>query len=418
MIFSVKKIQMALYINILVNVELVIMAEKLKRFAQYLAERYKGTHAMDAPPLSEPHADPYAKAYYAPGADKDIKRKIKDDANNATPLAHLASPGFDKADNVMPYGKKSEKPGFTDGKKKKKKTKGHMKTESFLAKTSEMSDAEFTHYMLNRTKQKTQQTVSDVYGEQFVPEPAQTMRYVANLMLANENMMSRMVRELKRNGGLASLLKELFQHPELYPLLKEAVENGSFGERPQQKLMQLAERAVMQPRWGAPSASTGGGMASNPAGGMGGAAGMPGANPAPTMPGQPGGMMGMPGQGEGGESMDPNAMGGGDMGMGGDPSMGGGTGAPPPMPGSEEDPDSKHHHHHHDEDDEDDDEDDDSDEDEDDDEDEDSDDDDEDDDEDEEDGHIDPHQKEKDMKSVQGMQANNMGPGMPGMGGM
>lgn len=395
------------------------MAESFKRFSQYLNERYKGVHATDAPPLSEPHADPYAKAYYAPGADKKAKPKMKDDANNATPLAHHASPGFENRGNVMPYGKKPERPSYTDG-KKSKKTKGHMKTEAFLAKTGEMSDAEFTQYMLNKARKTPQSTISDVYGEQFVPEPAQTMRYVAALMLTNENMMGRMVRELKRNGGLYALLKELFQHPETYALFSEAVEAGAFGDRPQAKLMQLIERAVMQPRWGDPSASTGGGMASNPAGGMGGAGGMAGANPAPAMPGQPSGMMGMPGQGEGGGPVDPTAGGDPTGGMGGMPGMDGMGGDPNAAIGGSGGGDEEHP-----EDDEDKDDDEFDDEEEDfDDEDEDEDDEDEDEDEDDEDeddefgGHSDPSQPAKDKNAMQQMQATNMGPGMPGMGGM
>jgi hypothetical protein len=251
-----------------------------KNFKDYLAERAKHPHGVVSDDKGfanrdydgglslkpKPGKPIKPSAYYAKGADKNPGLMTADGADRGTPFGNHASPGL-TPQNSMPYGQKPvDKTKKVGGKKKKKlPTKKAMKVEHFLNETRDMSNAQFASRVLKDVRDIPTPTVRDLNGKEFIPEPAQIMKYVANLMLTNETIMRRMVREIKRNNGLPTLLAEVLQHPETYQQLVEAL-NGNHGEVAQKKLAVFLEE-VSPPRVskGAPGGAFGGGGA-----GMGG----------------------------------------------------------------------------------------------------------------------------------------------------
>ena len=303
-----------------------------KNFKDYLAERAKHPHGVISDDKGfanrdydgglslkpKPGKAPKPSSYYAPGANKNPGLMTADGGDRGTPFGSQSSPGM-TPQNAMPYGEKPADKTKKVGKKKKKKlpTKKAMKVEQFLNETRNLSDVQFTKEMLKGVRDLPTPAVKDLYGREFVPEPAQTMKYVAHMMLTNETIMRRMVRELKRNGGLGALLAEVLQHPETYEQLVEAV-NGAYGDLAQRKLALLIEE-VSPPRvqkGGGGGGAQGGAFGGGGAGMGGGGAPQGGAFGGGGPGGGAGGMQGMgeeemqPGAGPGGGGMDD---GGGDM---------------------------------------------------------------------------------------------------------
>lgn len=108
------------------------------------------------------------------------------------------------------------------------KPKKKLKTEQFIETTKDMSDGEFVNYILEQ-HDTALSTVTDLFGNEFTPDPTQTIQYVAGLMLGNPVFMDKLIRELKRRDGLSALLKELMEHGDTYEHVVEHLEEPEFG---------------------------------------------------------------------------------------------------------------------------------------------------------------------------------------------
>lgn len=346
-----------------------------KNFKEYLSERTTGSHGIvsddggfanrdydgDLSLKPKPQQRLKPEEYYAPNAEKNPGLMTADGPDRGKPLGDLASNGL-TPQKAAPFGQKPvDKTKKIGGKKKKLPTKKAMKVENFLDKTKKMNNVQFTKRLLEDVKKVPTPKILDLYGREFVPEPAQTMKYVSQLMITNENMMRRMVRELKRNNGFHLLVSEILSHPETYDCLNEAA-RGDYGKMVEQKISMFFE-GVSPPRAATPgpasAGSPGGGggapqggafgggsgpMQGPPAAGISGGqgagggfnvnAGGPSTTPSGAAGGMPGGMGGgMQGMGE--DEMMPGGMGG----MGG--GMPGGMGGMDDSGGNMEPEDSK-----------------------------------------------------------------------------
>lgn len=231
-----------------------------KKFKQYLEERTKHSHGIisddkgfagrdydgDLSLKPKPAKRLKPKDYYAPGADKNPGLMTADDSNRGQALGDMSSPGMTPGNSACYGVKPSGKLKFGSKKKKKLPTSKAMKTENFLARNRNMTDSQFTKHMLENVEQIPVPKVKDLYGREYTPEPAQTMKYVAHLMLTNENMMRRMVREIKRNNGFHLLISEVLQHQETYDCMNEAA-RGNFGKTAETKINMFFE-GVSPPR--------------------------------------------------------------------------------------------------------------------------------------------------------------------------
>lgn len=294
-----------------------------KKFGEYFTERTKNPHGVVSDDKGFASRDydgglslkpkPQTKEHCHPGdKQKQPGLMTADGKDRGQPLGDMSTPGM-TPNKVAVYGEKPKDKTKKIGNKKKKKlpTRKAM-TENFLDETKKMTNAQFAKHMLEDVKAIPVPKVRDLYGKEYTPEPAQTMKYVAGLMLTRENMMGRMVRELKRNGGFAALVAEVLQHPEAYECLVEAAQ-GQYGEVAQRKLGLLFE-GVSPPRVGRGPASAGA-----PGGGGGLPGGAFGGGSAPMQGPPAAGITGGPNNGGG---MNVNAGGGAAPAMGGMQGMG------------------------------------------------------------------------------------------------
>lgn len=208
-----------------------------KRFTEFLSEQHKGKLPGSAEP-EKAKGGKLPTQYHAKGASQDRGLVTADDDRGA-PLGEKGLPSMSPK-NAMPYGQKP-----AGAPKKLKMSKGKMpkkgmKTEAFLKSTSELSNAEFTAAMMENTNIPKPKLTS-LEGRTFTPEPAETMRYVVALALHNESQLSRLVREVKRNGGLDKLVAELFNHGETFAIIAEAAATDS-------RINRKLNEAVAEPR--------------------------------------------------------------------------------------------------------------------------------------------------------------------------
>src|SRR5207245_2567553 len=70
--------------------------------------------------------------------------------------------------------------------KTKQRKPAKMTSEQFLEKTKEMSDSQFVNYILEANGDTEISTVSDLFGNEFTPDPTQTIQYVAGLLTGND----------------------------------------------------------------------------------------------------------------------------------------------------------------------------------------------------------------------------------------
>lgn len=87
----------------------------------------------------------------------------------------------------------------------------------FVEETAHLSDTQFVQYLMERKSNNRPPVamVHDLNGDPFTPHPHEAISYICSLM-HNPQMISRLVREAKRNGHLESLVTELMDHPEFY----------------------------------------------------------------------------------------------------------------------------------------------------------------------------------------------------------
>jgi hypothetical protein len=118
--------------------------------------------------------------------------------------------------------------GSTPESRVKDLPKRKLTAEEFVDQTSDMTDTEFVNFMAESTDTSIT-TITDLYGNEFTPDPTQTIEYMAGLLLANGRLMTRFIREVKRRDGLEDLISEMFDHPEAYEIAVEAMRHSENG---------------------------------------------------------------------------------------------------------------------------------------------------------------------------------------------
>lgn len=111
------------------------------------------------------------------------------------------------------------------------KMPGKLTSEQFVEATKDMNPKEFADFLLEDSGEPLP-TITDLYGNQFTPDPNQTIQYLSALMLKNPKLMGRLVRDLKRQeGGLDGLMGEVYDHPEAYESLVEGWRDPEEGKK-------------------------------------------------------------------------------------------------------------------------------------------------------------------------------------------
>lgn len=109
----------------------------------------------------------------------------------------------------------------------KHKTKHKTKTESFLDMTRSMTPQQFANFMIKESGCGCEMQDNDIpmvtaYTKgKYHPHPPEAVKYVVVLANKNESIMDNFIHEMKRAGGLKSLLSSLMGHPETYDSLTD-----------------------------------------------------------------------------------------------------------------------------------------------------------------------------------------------------
>ena len=137
-------------------------------------------------------------------------------------LAFDATPGL----NAKNCG--GEEPDF----KFTKKNIAKMTSEQFIKETKKLSPTDFVNFYAEATEGEPLPTITDLNGNQFTPDPNQTIEYLAHLAAKNPRLMSRFVREVKRHeGGFGKLFDESKDHPEFVTSMIESMSKPEDGKK-------------------------------------------------------------------------------------------------------------------------------------------------------------------------------------------
>lgn len=175
-------------------------------------------------PVQEPTKGQTGKpqAYKAAGEEKaGVVWTARDDGAKKG-LAFNGSPGI--TPETTPLGKKVEDKSEPRPAPKKKLT-----TEQFVAETHGLTNTQFVNYVLESHGDAEITPITDLFGNEFTPDPQQSIQYVAGLLMGNPYYMERFVREIRRRDGLDTLMEEVFTYGN-YGMLVEHLEDPDFGE--------------------------------------------------------------------------------------------------------------------------------------------------------------------------------------------
>ncbi len=104
---------------------------------------------------------------------------------------------------TSPLGKKVD--DSTKARPKPKK----LTAEQFVEETKNLSNAQFFDYVLESHGDAEISPVTDLFGNEFTPDPIQTIQYMSGLFMGNSYYLEKFVREMRRRGGMDSLMDEV-----------------------------------------------------------------------------------------------------------------------------------------------------------------------------------------------------------------
>jgi hypothetical protein len=184
-------------------------------------EDYDGPLSVKPPQAPTKGKNDKAQPYKASGEVKNGVVYTAADDGAKKGFAYDASPGM-TPQTSMPMGKSIE------DKSQQIKVKKKLTTEEFIESTKEMDDSQFANFILE-SHDRTLSTVTDLFGNEYTPDPTQAIQYVAGLLMGNHTFMERFIREMKRRDGLNSLVTELFEHGDTYEKIVEQLDEPEFG---------------------------------------------------------------------------------------------------------------------------------------------------------------------------------------------
>lgn len=222
---------------------------KFKRFGDFVEGKKELMDAKDGlagedydgplsiKPPKEEKATTKPLPYKAPGEEESGVVWTAPDDGEKKPLGQEATPNITPETSSL--GKKVE------GNSKQRPKPKRMTTEEFIGHTQEMGDSEFMNYILESHNTELS-TVTDLFGNEFTPDPQQSIEYVAGLMMGNPYYMEKFIREFKRRGGMENLMGEMFHHGDTYELVVDHLEDPEFGGARASKLAKMMNERYMK----------------------------------------------------------------------------------------------------------------------------------------------------------------------------
>lgn len=193
---------------------------QLLNLAKSLAGRdYKGQ--MSTNPVKGTKENPLP--YHGGDVKGDHKLLVHDDDDVQSGFAFKGNK-VQTPENSASLG---EKPSIKTQKVKSSK----MTSEEFIKETKNLTPEGFINFFVEGSDEPLP-TITDLYGNQFTPEPNQTIQYLAALMVKNPRLISRFVREIKRHeNGMGTLMNEHFNHPEFYTAMADGMSKQDEGRK-------------------------------------------------------------------------------------------------------------------------------------------------------------------------------------------
>lgn len=197
-----------------------------QKFDEYL--NAKGS--ISKPKVTTKHSVEGSKGRYV--AAPDAENNLTTDKEGGK----VSGKGKKKGAKYTAKGKMSENWGKENSELKwEPKTEFKKDTDKFIKSTKDMNMVEFAKYvssqhLIDEEVDKIP-TVSTPHGA-FIPAPHELFRTTRFMIMANDKFMESFIREVKRNGGMESLVSELTNHPELYAeLAKILAEDENFSKK-------------------------------------------------------------------------------------------------------------------------------------------------------------------------------------------
>jgi hypothetical protein len=191
--------------------------ELIKIDSGFIGKDYKGFLATKYGNKAEDTTQPYA--------DKADDTGVYLSSSSEDPKKGLA---FDAMPGMTATNSGGEEPKFNFTKKNIAK----LTSEEFLKDTQKLSPTDFVNYYAENTEEEPLPTITDLNGNQFTPDPNQTIEYLAHLAAKNPRLMTRFVREIKRHeGGFNKLFSESADHPEFVTNMVESMSKPETGKK-------------------------------------------------------------------------------------------------------------------------------------------------------------------------------------------
>lgn len=182
-----------------------------RHFKEYLAANGKLQEKPEIDPKGDtaPEPDKAPEKAVAKGKNWDAKAALSEKPANYAPSTEPWKPkkgekGFaDEGDKKLVYEPE-------DAKEKKLDSWPKATTEEFIASTQGMTLAEFVTYMSAKN--------NGGKAHEYI-------RYVSELLVKNPHLMETFVREVRRGGGISSLVAETLKIPEVVKSIKEMTDS-------------------------------------------------------------------------------------------------------------------------------------------------------------------------------------------------
>jgi hypothetical protein len=101
----------------------------------------------------------------------------------------------------------------------------------FAEATKHLSNKQFVKVLLEQNnKRPSPKAISDLHGHKFTPQPYEVISYLVSLC-HNQEIISRLVGELKKNGHMEDLVQELIERPDFYKCIVKCMDHEENGPK-------------------------------------------------------------------------------------------------------------------------------------------------------------------------------------------
>ncbi len=170
----------------------------------------------------------------------------RDSESNKPSLGSMETKGMGTASSVLkkPDGKVKETnpphkwPKIANKVQKQApetKIKSKMTNEQFLKASKEKSTGQMID-LISEDVHEELTPITDLYGNEFTPDPNQTIQYLSGILANSPRMMDRFVIEMKNRGAMNKILESMMQHQNCFDGIVEAFGKPEKGKGHSQQL--------------------------------------------------------------------------------------------------------------------------------------------------------------------------------------